>query len=352
MDTQIEFLRHLEADLEVLAEDELAGRPRRGSERGGGGGGARSRRWTRWSGAAAALLVVAFVVGWLGQGGTREMNALLVSDDATNAGTATGAPDMPAEADERNSVDDWALGSSEENAGRGGQQAGDTPDLSKIVRDGSIALVVPDGAFEARYRAVVAVAEEAGGFVLSGQTRGDEAGALVLRIPAERFDAAFVAIRALGDPVASNLKGEDVTAEYVDLRARLRIEQAQRTFLLGLLGEADTIPESLTVSRQLDDVQLEIERLQGQLRFLEDQVDESTLKVDISEKDAESSAAQTDGDVANPSLGEAFERAVQGFLNVVATTLIGLGYLLPIAALGAIGYAVFRLARPRDRAAS
>jgi hypothetical protein len=220
------------------------------------------------------------------------------------------------------------------------------------VRDGSLAIVIPDGTFEDRYRQVVAIAERSGGFVLSGETRGDDSGALVLRIPADRLDEAFVAIRALGEPVASNLKGEDVSAEYVDLRARLRIERADRAFLLDLLGQADTIGESLTVKRQLDDVQLEIERLQGQLRFLEDQVAESTLKVDLRERSADLSAVETDDGVTNPSLGTAVDRAVQGFLNVVATTLIGLGYLLPIAVLGGLAYLVFRLVRRRGRAAS
>ncbi len=290
--------------------------------------------------------MLATSVGWLSQ--TEVANqALLVRD-----GAPRDAPLLPTdEANQRGLV-----GSGNQPAPSPSQAPGtgsrSPADLSKIVRDGSLAIVIPDGTFDERYRQVVAIAERAGGFVLSGETRGDDSGALVLRIPADHLDEAFLAIRALGEPVASNLKGEDVTAEYVDLHARLRIERADRTFLLGLLGQADTIGESLTVKRQLDDVQLEIERLQGQLRFLEDQVAESTLKVDLRETSADASAVETDDGVANPSLGTALDRAVQGFLNVIATTLIGLGYLLPIAALGGLVYVVIRLVRRRGRAAS
>ena len=53
--------------------------------------------------------------------------------------------------------------------------------------------------------------------------------------------------------------------------------------------------------------------------------------MDLHEKNAP--AAQQASIVKNPSLGSAWHRSVQGFLNVISAVVIGLGYLIPIGLL-------------------
>jgi hypothetical protein len=67
------------------------------------------------------------------------------------------------------------------------------------------------------------------------------------------------------------------------------------------------------------------------------------------EKDA--AQLQQTSEVENPSLGSAWDRSIQGFLNVVSAVVIGLGYLLPLAALGLIVWLITAAVR-RRRAAS
>jgi hypothetical protein len=224
--------------------------------------------------------------------------------------------------------------------------------LALIVRDGSMTVVIPDGSFETRFRRLFEIAAANGGFVLSSETRGDAAGGVVLRIPAENFDRAIVQIRALGDVAASQVKGTDVTGEYIDLQARLSILKARRTALLTILAEADTLGQILAVQNRVDDVQFEIEKIQGRLRYLDDQVTESTLRVDMREERDQEQRLTQDDEVDNPSLGRAFELALQGSMNVLATMIVGIGYLVPLAVVGLAIWGVVRLARRRDRAAS
>ncbi len=109
----------------------------------------------------------------------------------------------------------------------------------------------------------------------------------------------------------------------------------------------------MAVQNRVDDVQLEIEKIQGRLRYLDDQVDESTLRVDMREKrDEEQQKLQEDDGIDLPSLGRAFELAVQGTLNVLATIIVGIGYLLPLALIGLAIWGVVTLVRRRDRGAS
>jgi len=82
-----------------------------------------------------------------------------------------------------------------------------------------------------------------------------------------------------------------------------------------------------------------------QINYINNQVAESTIKVDLHEPGA--AAAQSPDTVDNPSLGHAWDRAVQGLLNVIAATLIGLGYLIPLLIIAGIVFVIVRLARRR-----
>ncbi len=383
MNTDIEYLKHLETDLQILAETEATERRSPPAQRGRGGR-ADQGRWLRLVGAAAAMLTLAWGIGFVAQGNLSGVFGG-ASDEATMAATGSfdevgeavggepgkvpGLQDAPRErdaltADDAVEYEAWsATGTATEapspapapaeQDGRddGGAISSDTG-LAKIVRDGSIALVVPNESFDARFQRLFQIAAANGGFVLSSETRGPSAGGVVMRIPAENFDEAILQVRELGTVSASTVKGQDVTAEYIDLSARVGILKARRAALLTILAEANTIGQILAVQNRVDDVQLEIEQIQGRLRYLDDQVDESTLRVDLREKRAQEQQIQADEGIDLPSLGRALELAVQGTMNVLATMIVGIGYLLPLALIGVAIWGVVRLVRRRDRAAS
>ena len=203
--------------------------------------------------------------------------------------------------------------------------------------------------FSAGFAAVTRIAQNNGGFVLSSQIRGQRRGTLVLRIPAKRFDDAMLALRDVGVVQAQSISGRDVTAQYIDLTARLQNAIGQRTVLRNLMSQATTIRETITVQNRLSQVELQIEQIQGQLNFIQDQVAEATVHVELHEKDA--AQVQQTNTVENPSLGSAWDRSIQGFLNVVSAVVIGLGYLIPIAVL-ALGIWLVTVAVRRRRGAS
>lgn len=352
MDSPIKYLNQLEADLDAVAETKTV------KGRGGGRGGrARGGRWKTWSGAAAAFLVLAWGIGFLADAGLNDGSFSLAGVDAgsaTQAGTGTNDEAVPAASP--------ALLPVAEEAFLPWTAAGDTTtdrtisigktqiaDLSKIVRDGSLSIKIANGTFERRFEDVTDIAEAYGGYVLESETKGAGSGSLTLRIPAARFDDAIVAVRALGEVSASQMSGEDVTAEYVDLQARLTILEARRDVLLSLMTQATTIPQTITVQNALDGVQLKIEQIQGQLRFFDKQVAESTLKVELREEGVEEELTQEEEEIGNPSLSRAVDRAIQGFFGVLATVIVGLGYLVPLGVLGGLGYGAVMLARRRRR---
>ena len=348
MQTEFEFLRRLERNLTEVAQQEgrrpaPAYAPKRG------------RHWRGWAAAAASLLAIAGLIGLATEaqhGGAASMAFSSVGSAVGDAGTYTKEDQRATHA-----VVGEAVPGSSPSPEMGGvaappdlsqhknDAAGPTADLSKIIRDGEIALSIDDGSFTSRSEDVTQIAIANRGSVLSSSTSGGDSGTFTLRIPAAYFDRAMAQLQKLGTVDSSQVHGQDVTAQFVDLKAHMKIYLARRKVLFGLMQQANTIGETLTVERQLDDVQLKIDQIQGELNFINNQVAESTIKVDMHEPDA--AVAPTPGEVENPSLGRAWDHAVQGFLNVLAAVVIGLGYLIPIGVVVAIGYAIVRLTRRR-----
>ena len=343
MKTDIEYLRTLDRDLQQAATREQWMQTAPTTRRG--------RSWAGWGTVAAGMIGLLVVAGLIGM-------------IATNGGLGGSADDAGAGAAERRQSIVGSTGSTgatggtiDYNSGAAagsfeqvvGDNAGPNGDVSKIIRDGSMSIQVPQDDFSKGFAAVTRIAQNNGGFVLSSQIRGQRRGTLVLRIPAKRFDDAMVALRAIGVVQAQSITGKDVTAQYIDLKARLQNAIGQRTVLRNLMAQATTIQETITVQNRLSQVELEVEQIQGQLNFIEDQVAEGTVRVELHEEDA-AQLQQTD-EVENPSLGSAWDRSIQGFLNVVSAVVIGLGYLLPLAVLGLIVWLITAAVR-RRRAAS
>ncbi len=133
-----------------------------------------------------------------------------------------------------------------------------------------------------------------------------------------------------------------MTADYVDLQARLRIAKSRREVLLRLMDEARTIGQTIHVQNALDATQLRIEEIQGQLNVLDDRTSLATIQVDLREQ-----GVQTAEEVEKASIPNAFERAVAGFVGVIAGIVVGLGYLLPLLLIGAIAWFVVDRVRRR-----
>ena len=103
---------------------------------------------------------------------------------------------------------------------------------------------------------------------------------LTLRVPAEAFDQAMAALRALAQEVlAEQTVARDVTEEYTDLDARLRNLKAAETQLLTLVEQASTVDDLLKIEKRLAEVRGEIEQLQGRFNVLENRIALATIHV-------------------------------------------------------------------------
>ena len=218
-------------------------------------------------------------------------------------------------------------------------------EISRVIRTAELGLVIPRGSFDERFADAVDIASAGGGFVANSTSR-ERAGNVTMRVPSGVFAETLRALRDLGDVQVQAVRGKDVTADYVDLHSRLRIARARREVLLGLMNEANSIGQTIRVQNALDETQLRIEELQGNLRLLDDRTSLATISLDLREQGVEPQA-----EVEKPSIPNAFERSAAGFVGVIAGVVIGLGYLIPILLLALAGwFVVSRVRRRRTRA--
>jgi hypothetical protein len=323
----------------------------------------RARHRKGWVGAVASLLVVAGVIGVVVKtSNVRNMVPSGGSASFSSAGSAVNAPRpaevpglLPDASDNRQVIkagvmNGYTTGALTESPQKQDAQQGQPADLSKIIRDGQIAVTIADGTFGSSAAKVSHIAATNRGSVLSSSSSGGESGSFTLRIPAANFERTMAQLALLGTVDSSASHGQDMTAQYVDLKAHMKIYLARRKVLFGLMLKATSIGQTITLQNQLDDVQLKIDQITGQLNYINKQVAESTIKVDLHEPDA--AVATTTSDVSKPSLGRAWDHAVQGFLNVLAAVTIGLGYLIPLLVIVGIGYLIVRSVQRRRPGAS
>lgn len=150
---------------------------------------------------------------------------------------------------------------------------------------------------------------------------------LELRIPAPRFDEAMGGLAPIGKVEHSSVTAEDVGEEYVDVRARVANARRLETRLIDLLAtRTGKLEDVLAVERELARVREEIERNEGRMRWLGARVATSTVSVTVSEK------APIVGENPGQSvIGQAFVRAWQNFIGLVAWVIASLGVLVPVA---------------------
>lgn len=220
-----------------------------------------------------------------------------------------------------------------------------------IIKNGSLALQVADidAALNAAAQQVTALGGYAGGSDRSGD--GDSAQATVtFRIPAARWDDALAGLRGLGEKILTErYSTDDVTAQVVDLGARIRNLETTETAFQAIMDRAVDIDDVLKVQAELTKVRGEIEQLAGQKTSLEAQAAFSTLSVTFALKPNPVLVSQEQFDPA-VEVNEASASLVS-VLQGLATAgiwfgIVWLPILLTLGILTAIGVLVFRRVRP------
>jgi hypothetical protein len=219
---------------------------------------------------------------------------------------------------------------------------------NRIVRTATVNLEVREGGIGDAISQATEVAARHKGIYVAATTSlpsdGEARGQVTFRVPVAAFEAVLRDLKALGTYRGEKSSTEDVTSSYIDLKGQLTAWRAQERIYLKLLDRARSIADVIAVQNQLQQVQSNIERLQGQVDYLEDQSSFSTIVLALTEPGAA-------GGQPRGTLAKAWEFALAGLVRMSAAALVLVVWLVPLAALGALALLVVRLARrPRPAA--
>lgn len=156
------------------------------------------------------------------------------------------------------------------------------------------------------------------------------------RIPAKSFDLFLQELEAVhGKIVNKEINVEDITAQYIDMEARLKSKKELETRYIQLLSKASKVTEMLEIEKQLNNQRTEIESIEGEFKFMQHEVANNLLNITVTETKT----------VTSGFFGKVLESLSDGW-SFFVTFIIGLLTLWPfILLILAIVYFVLRYNR-------
>ena len=280
-----------------------------------------------------------------------ERSSLPASQRSEMSAPGSGAAPAPNEAEGKS--DAKATAALPANAGLNDKGAALPAIERKIIRNAELTLQTdqPDEGL----RRITAAAEARGGFVVTSEAtqRGANAGRnvkVIARVPSAQFNEFLAEVRQNGARVLSErITGQDVTEEFIDLEARLRVQKETETRYLEFLKQAKSVTDALTVQAELAKVRTVIEQIEGRKRFLESQSSLSTITVNLeSETSTVVSSPRGFWYDVKKAFGDGLDAAATLILFLIRFIIV----LLPIALLIflPVGLLIRWLIRRRKRA--
>lgn len=165
------------------------------------------------------------------------------------------------------------------------QDASTTVD-KKIIKNGNLTLKVDK--VDDAVKSIGEIAKANGGDIFSSNfyknSQDQKSGTLTAKVPVANFETAYNEAKKVAAAVLrESTSGQDVTEQYQDLEGRIKNKQVEEEAYKKILTQAQKISDIIEVTQALSRVRGEIERFQGQLKYLASQTDMATITINLSE---------------------------------------------------------------------
>lgn len=151
----------------------------------------------------------------------------------------------------------------------------------KLIKEGMLVFETSD--LEATKKQLAQAIKKHQGYVASENENNTSSRlnhTLVIRVPAKYFDAFIQdATQGVDRFDTKDIHVKDVTAEFIDVEARLKTKKELEQRYLDLLKKANKVAEILDIEKQIGELRSDIEATEGQLRYLTNQASYSTVNI-------------------------------------------------------------------------
>ncbi len=149
---------------------------------------------------------------------------------------------------------------------------------------------------------------------------------LSIKIPRTKLDSLLSDIAECGEVTDKVMNTEDVTEDYYDSKARMKVLLAKEERLLSLMNKASNVTDIISIENELSNTRSEIEVLTGRVKYLSNATDYSLVNIQL--------VQEVNGGVKAPqgTLGKSIQGLINSLnqmINLASSFVVLLFVLLP-----------------------
>jgi methyl coenzyme M reductase subunit D len=223
-----------------------------------------------------------------------------------------------------------------------------------IIKTGTMNLEVDK--YDETEKRATDIAKKYNGFISGSNSNlnsgGKKQGTIMIKVPADKYDALIAEITTLGKVMNQNINANDITEEYIDLEARIKTQKELEQRLLKLLSEKTArLTDVVEVEQKLASVRQVIESIDGRMRYLKSQSEMSTLILSIFEP---SLLVTSSGGGFFYEISQGFKKGLEAFTEVLSGLITVVIAIIPliiflVILIYLVIYIIAKLARIRKR---
>lgn len=315
---------------------------------------------------AAVVLMAVLAVPmrfFMGMGGMKGGSGAVSSDSSAAYDKGAGAPQMNEAAPEEMYFADGEYGEDDYKSETWASDTGSTTTDSamsavsdskatadsgrKLIKNASMTVETLE--FDAFLDNLEASVEQMGGYYENASVEGnDRYGSsrfadFIIRIPQERLGELTGKIGELGNILYQNETVEDITLKYTDTQARIQALKIQQDNLLALLEKAETVEDMITVESRLSEISYELEYYQSIKNTYDNQVNYSTVTMEVREVKKETpKAPKTIWERMRSGLADTFDSIAYDFENLIVSLVVDFPYIVIFAVFAGVAVVIGR----------
>ena len=160
---------------------------------------------------------------------------------------------------------------------------------------------------------------------------------ITARVPSDKLDDFIAFLEKDTNEVYKSINISNVTLQYMDIESRKKSLEVEQDRLWELMEKAENVDAIVTIEARLSEVRYELENLTSQLKYYDNQVDYSTVTINLAE--VKDYRTRTDAGIAT-RISTGFVKTLKNIKRFFTELLIGFVVSIPviilIAALAAV----------------
>lgn len=204
----------------------------------------------------------------------------------------------------------------------------------KLIRN--ISMNVETDAFETLVSELQAKITQLGGYVEQSDMSGSRIdyngkpvprlANMTIRIPVNQINSFVSEVETNGNVTDKSESTHDVTLQYSDLESKKKSLEIEQEKLWEFLEKAESIDTVITLQQRLSEIRYQLESMESQLRLYDDQVDYSTVHLNIREVTIFTPVA---AESALTRINKGLSNNFMAFKNITTNFLIGMIITIP-----------------------